>query len=380
MMIYFDNAATSWPKPAETKEEMLRVMERYGANPGRGGYTFAKETSAYMEGARKEIADFLGVIPSRHLIFTGGNTESANLVLKSFLRPGDHAVYTSMEHNAVLRPLKWMEYRGVSLTMAPFSSEKAEFLSLLEKSIQKNTRLFVVNHGSNVFGALSPLAEIIELGKKYNIAVFADMAQTAGFLDFPVSVEGLDFAAFAGHKSLLGYGGIGLLYIRDPKTVFPLLHGGTGSMSHLTNQPSVVPSGFEAGTRNLVGIGSLLGGVRYLKKRGLSSVREHEMACYRRFRRGLRSLSHIDLYGADAEEHLPVISFNVKDMSPGEVALTLDKKAGICGRAGLHCAPLAHKTIGTLKRGTVRFSFGPFNTYDEVDEALNVLETIKIRT
>ena len=378
-MIYFDNAATSWPKPEETRSEMLRVMERFGANPGRGAYAFAKETSAYMESARKEIADFLGVIPHRHLIFTGGNTESANVVIKSCLSPGDHAVCTSMEHNAVYRPLKWMERRGVALTVVPYSPKKETFLSALESSLKKNTRLIAVNHGSNVFGAVTPLGDIIDLGKKYNIPVFADMAQTAGYLDFPVSVEGLDFAAFAGHKSLLGYGGVGLLYIRNPKNLSPLLHGGTGSMSHLSDQPPVLPSGFEAGTRNLAGIGSLLGGIRYLKKRGLDSIREHEMKCFHRFRQGLMSLSQVELCDFDVPEHLPVISFNIKDMFPGEVATALDKKAGICIRAGLHCAPLAHQTMGTLDRGTVRFSFGPFNTEEEVDLALNILNDIKSR-
>lgn len=375
-MIYFDNAATSWPKPSETKEEMRRVMENFGANPGRGAYTFAKETLAYMEEARAEIADFLGVIPPRHLIFTSGNTESANFVLKTCLHQGDHVIYTSLEHNAVLRPLKFMEKQGVSLTMVPFSPDKDAFLSHLEGAIQNNTRLIAVNHGSNVFGAVLPLREIIDMAKQNRLLIFTDMAQTAGFLDFPVSIEGLDFAAFAGHKSLMGYGGIGLLYIRDPKTLSPFIHGGTGSMSHLTNQPSILPAGFEAGTRNLAGIGSLLGGVRFLKRRGLPRIREHERLCYRRFKEGLKRLSHIEVYDFESDDHLPVISFNVKDMFPGEVALALDKKAGICGRAGLHCAPLAHQTIGTLNRGTIRFSFGPFNTAEEIDKALNVLDTI----
>ena len=376
-MIYFDNAATSWPKPPETKKEMLRAAERYGANPGRGGYSFAKETSAYMESARKEIADFLGVIPSRHLVFTSGNTESANIVIKSCLKPGDHALCTSMEHNAVYRPLKEMEKRGVELTEVPYSSDQEIFLGSIEEALRKNTRLIAINHGSNVFGALNPLSEITATAKKYGIPVFADMAQTAGFLDFQSSVEGLDFAAYAGHKGLLGYGGVGLLYIRDPQTVSPLLHGGTGSLSRLTNQPSILPSGFEAGTRNLIGIGALLGGVRYLKKRGLASVREHEMNCYQRFREGLRALPHIETYEADLREHLPVISFNVKDLSPAAVASALDQKGGICSRAGLHCAPAAHRVIGTEQRGTIRFSFGPFNTAEEVDFALNVLDGLR---
>lgn len=247
----------------------------------------------------------------------------------------------------------------------------------MEQAIQKNTRLIVVNHGSNVIGSVAPLAEIITLAKKYNIRVFADMAQTAGFYDFPVAAEGLDFAAFAGHKGLLGYGGIGLLYIRESKNIFPLIHGGTGKLSYLVNQPSLLPSGFEAGTRNIAGVASLLGGIRYLKKRGLYDIRDHEMKCCERFRKGLCSFAHVDVYGFDNRENLPVVSLNIKDMPPGQVALTLDKKAGICVRSGLHCAPLAHEAIGTLNRGTVRFSFGPFNTEAEVDEALNILDLLR---
>lgn len=376
-MIYFDNAATSWPKPPETKNEIIRVMESYGANPGRGAYPFAKDTLDYMEGARAEIANFLEIKPADHLIFTGGNTESANVVLRSLLETGDHLVYTSLEHNATGRPIHLLEKQGIQTTMIPISGDEEKDLIAIEKSIRKNTKLFVINHGSNVLGYLEPLEKIIALAKRYNILVFADMAQTAGIIPFFAAASGIDFIAYAGHKSLLGYGGIGLLYIREPQRLKPFIYGGTGTLSHLIDQPSIVPTGFEAGTRNLIGIGSLLGGIRYIKKRSIEDICNHELALTDKFLKGLKELPHIRVYLLNSKTELPVVSLNIKNMDPGKVALALAEKKDICVRAGLHCAPFAHDTIGTKAYGTVRFSFGPFNKKEEVDEALNVLESIK---
>lgn len=377
-MIYFDNAATSYPKPEEVQAEVINVMKHFGANPGRGGYAFAKETSQYMDSARKEIADFLAVSPYKNLLFTSGATEGANVVLKSCLKRGDHLIYTGAEHNATGRPVKWLESAEIEVSKVPLSGERETDLRAFEGLIRNNTRLFVVNHGSNVFGYIQPLLKIIALAKRYGILVFADMAQTAGFLDFDVAASGLDFACFAGHKSLMGYGGIGLLYVRDPSLIRPLIHGGTGSMSRLLNQPAVLPSGFEAGTRNLIGVGSLLGGVRYLKKQTLAAVREHERSLTKRFLAGLRELPQVMIYEVGEEKaRLPVVSLNIRDYAPGDVAGLLEEKANICVRAGLHCAPLAHETIGTSAAGTVRFSFGAFNSEAEVDAALSVLSTIK---
>lgn len=377
-MLYFDNAGTSFPKPAETKAEVIHVMEHYGANPGRGGYAFAKETSRYMSDARKEIADFLGVTPFKHLIFTSGATEGMNIVLKSCLKRGEHLLYTGAEHNATTRPVKWLESVGIEATKVPVSGNKINDLKTFEGSIRENTRLIVVNHGSNIFGYIQPLDEIIALAKKYDLLVLADMAQTAGFLNLKIAASGIDFAAFAGHKSLMGYGGIGALYIREPFRISPLIHGGTGNMSHLLNQPPIMPTGFEAGTRNVVGIGSLLGGVRFLKSHGVDHIREHEASLTAYFLEGLKNLSHITVYGfPEIKERLPVVSLNVGDLAPEKVAEMLDQKAQICVRAGLHCSPAAHETMGTLNRGTVRFSFGAFNTKEEIDTALNVLETMK---
>ena len=374
-MIYFDNAATSWPKPCETKSEVLNVMERYGANPGRGAYPFAKETAAYMESARRELADFLGVTPE-HLIFTSGNTESANLVLKSALRPGEHLIYTSLEHNAVRRAAHYLAKNGAEITMVS-GGDAETLLRETENAIRENTRLIAVNHGSNVTGAVQPLAEAAKLGAKHGIPVFGDLAQTAGVLDFSPEKAGLAFAAYAGHKSLLGYGGVGALYVRDPLSLRPLLHGGTGILSYLKDQPRIVPGGFEAGTRNLLGVGSLLGGVRYIKKRSMAKIREHETELAEFFAGELKKMPHIRVYRREGTFSLPVVSLNVAGMSGDQVASYLARKGDICVRAGLHCAPDAHAALGTEHWGTVRFSFGPFNTIAEAEEGLRLLKALK---
>lgn len=296
--------------------------------------------------------------------------------MRSLLKPGDHLIYTSLEHNATGRPIHLLEKQGVTATMISISGEEENDLIVMEKAIKKNTKLFVINHGSNVLGYLEPLEKIVALAKQYNILVFADMAQTAGIIPFPAAASGVDFIAYAGHKSLLGYGGIGVLYIREPQRLKPLIYGGTGTLSHLIDQPSIVPTGFEAGTRNLIGIGSLLGGIRYIKCRGIECICDHELILTNRFLKGLKELSHIRVYRLGLKTELPVVSLNVKNMDPGKTALTLAEKKEICVRAGLHCAPFAHETIGTKSYGTVRFSFGPFNREEEIDEALNVLESI----
>ena len=376
-MIYFDNAATSWPKPMETKKEVWNVMEHYGANPGRGAYLPAKKASEYMEQSRKEIAEFLGISKPEHLIFTGGDTESSNVVLKGSIKAGDHVIFSSLEHNATLRPLKAMEKRGVQLSLWKISGRTEEDLEKLESLIRNNTKMIVACHGSNVTGTLQHLKKIVSLAKNYGIMVFADMAQTAGILNTSVEEIGVDFASYAGHKSLLGYGGIGLLYIKDPEFAEPLIHGGTGFMSHLLNQPKILPSGFEAGTRNMLGIGSLRGGICYIRKRGMKTIWEHEQMLTDHFRKELKFLTQVRVYDPVSEERLPVVSLNVADYAPDDVASYLSEQGEVCVRSGLHCAPEAHEEIGTLDRGTVRFSFGPFNTVSEVDRACDLLESIK---
>ena len=376
-IIYFDNAATSWPKPPETKEEVFKAMERFGANPGRGSYRFAMDTKEYLESARKEIAEFLGVYPHENLIFTAGNTMSSNIVINHYKNEPGNVLYTGAEHNSIIRSVKTAETAENKTISIDILKNTKDGLKRFERESEGKVKLAVVNHGSNVLGAIQPLAEVIKIANRKNIPILGDMAQTAGLIPFSPTEAGLDFASYAGHKSLLGYGGIGCLYVRNPQQLKPLIYGGTGTLSHVAEQFSVAPSGFEAGTVNILGVASLLGGIRYIKKIGMNKIREHELGLTEYFLKGLKEIPRIKVYHFSDLPQLPVVSLNVEGKMPGEVALYLEKQAGICVRAGLHCAPDAHKTVGTLAKGTVRFSFGHFNTYAEIDTALNVLERMR---
>lgn len=375
-MIYFDNAATSWPKPSETKEEVFKALERFGANPGRGSYGFAKKTKAYLEDARKEIAEFLGIYPYENLIFTSGNTMSSNIVVNHYKKRKGNVLYTAAEHNSIIRSVKSAESAESGSTNIDLCKNTNKGLKAFESESEENVKLIAVNHASNVFGAIQPIEKVIKLANYKKIPILGDLAQTAGIITFSPTKEGLDFASYAGHKSLLGYGGIGCLYVRNPEQLNPLIYGGTGTFSHIAEQFSVSPSGFEAGTVNMIGIASMLGGIRYIKKKGINKIREHELNLTEYFIKGLKRIPKAVVYEFRALPRVPVVSLNIENRMPGEVAMILEKKANICVRAGLHCAPDAHRTIGTLAKGTVRFSFGPFNTISEIDTALSVLADI----
>ncbi len=376
-MIYFDNAATSFPKPAAIREEMLRVCKHYGGNPGRGDYGLSRDTSRYLFEARKAAAAFFGVPRAGHIVFTLNATEAANVALKGVLRPGMHVVHSPVEHNALWRPLKALEKAGVSVAMAAGGETEAAYLASWEAAIQKNTRLFVVNHGSNVTGEIQPLEKLAALAHRHRILVLADMAQTAGFLPIDLIAMDVDLAAFAGHKGLLGPGGVGLLYVREDGLVAPLKEGGTGSHSQSPEQPPILPEALETGTPNMVGIGGLRAGLQWIEKWGLTPLREHETMLTNRFLEGLKRIPNLSVYGPrPGQPRVPLVSLNVKDMPCQEVSAYLERKGKIAVRSGLHCCPLAHRQIGTLQRGTVRFSFGPQNKKGEVDLALHLLEAL----
>ena len=377
-MIYFDHAATSYPKPPEVLKEASKVLQYFAGNPGRGDYSLAKNSGRYLYQARKTVAAFLGIKPSANLIFTDGCTASANTVLKGFLRSGDHVVISSMEHNANWRPLKALESRGISLTKVNLLGEVKSAVSRLENALTPSTRLFVTVHGSNVSGDLLPLEELTQCAHRYGVKVYCDMAQTAGFLPLDLATLGVDFAAFAGHKSLLGPGGVGMLYVREAKSLVPFKHGGTGMHSESPNMPDFLPDRLESGTPNLMGIGGLIGGIQYIQNRGIDDINRQEIALTERFLTGLETMDHITIYGPGrGMPRVPVVSINVGNLSPQKTSEFLEEKAEIAVRSGLHCSPLAHETLGTLGRGTVRFSFGYHNTEEEVDTALDVLDHMR---
>lgn len=373
-MIYFDNAATSYPKPPCVYKEMENAMENYGGNPGRGGYPLAHKTSKYLYQCRRDISQFLGASRATQIIFTLNATEAANTVLRGYLHQGDEVVYFSTEHNANFRPLKSLELKGIKVTRVNVLDDDEKTIYGLLRALTPKTRLVVACYGSNVSGKILPLAKIIRAAHCLGVRVYSDMAQTAGFLPLDLTALDIDFAAFAGHKSLLGPPGTGLLYVKDEGLLEPLKTGGTGSQSQSPYQPINYPDALESGTLNLPGIGGLTAGIRYLQEYGEEKIFNHEAELTRFFLKSLKPMKNIQVYGPDYDQlRLPVVSLNVKDRSPEEVGNVLYKEGEIAVRTGLHCAPEAHRTIGSYPGGTVRFSFGPFNTKAQVGTALDIL-------
>ncbi|MCE5282080.1 MAG: aminotransferase class V-fold PLP-dependent enzyme [Deltaproteobacteria bacterium] len=374
--LYFDNAATSWPKPEATSAAMERFLRESGGSPGRSGHRLSIAAGRTVLEAREAMAALIGADDPLRIVFTKNATEALNIALRGFLRPGDHVITSSMEHNSVMRPLRQLEADGVALSVLPCSGRGELDPGTIQPAIQSRTRMMVLTHASNVTGTILPIAEAARIAHDHGIAVCIDAAQTAGALPIHVKEQGIDLLAFTGHKSLFGPPGTGGLYIASglEEQLRPLMAGGTGSRSEFEAQPTFLPDKFEAGTPNSVGLAGLGAGVSWLLARGVETVRAHETALTARFIEGLREIPGITLYGPeDPSLKTAIVSFNIAGLEPSEAALELDERFDILSRPGLHCAPAAHRTIGTFPRGTVRFGFGPFNTPDQIDRALEAL-------
>ena len=377
--VYFDNAATSWPKPAVMMRAMERFNDSIGANPGRSGHRLSIDAARVLFDARERVAELLGAADPLEIVFTKNGTEALNLALQGLLAPGDHLVTTSLEHNSVMRPLRALERRGVELTIVPGNAAGELAPADLIKALRKDTRAIVLTHASNVTGTLLPLSEIAGEAKARGIALCVDAAQTAGSIPLDVQALGVDLLAFSGHKSLLGPQGTGGLFVSREieRELSPLLQGGTGSRSEFEEQPDFLPDKLEAGTPNTIGLAGLGASVGYLLERGVAEIRGVEQRLTQLFLDGARSLAGLTVHGnPDAARRTAVVSFNLAGRSPSEVAYALDQRFGILSRPGLHCAPAAHRTLGTFPQGTVRFSFGPNNTADEIARALAALDTL----
>nr|WP_231684488.1 aminotransferase class V-fold PLP-dependent enzyme [Phosphitispora fastidiosa] len=376
-MIYLDNAATTWPKPEQTVASIADCIRNNGANPGRGGHKMSLAAGRLIYNARELLAKLFNVDNPSRIIFTGNATESLNLVLKGILKPGNHVITSSMEHNAVARPLHFLKGQGVEVSEIECSPAGIMDPGDVEKAIRKNTTAIVVLHASNVNGVIMPVERLGEIAANHGIKFILDAAQTAGLLDIDVERLHLDALAFTGHKGLYGPQGTGGLFIREGLEVIPLLQGGTGSKSESLEQPPDLPDRFESGTPNTPGIAGLAEGVRVVTEKGLGEIRKHENMLLRRFLDGLEQLKQIQIYGpGNPMLQVPVVSINVKDQDSSEIAFILDKVFNIACRSGLHCSPQAHKTIGTLNQGAVRFSFSMYNTIEDVDKTLHALEGI----
>ncbi len=379
-MIYLDNAATSWPKPPEVVKAVTGFLEHAGGNPGRSGHRLSIAAGRLVYDAREAVAQLFNAADPLRVIFTQNATQAINLVLRGWLRPGDRVVTTGIEHNAVMRPLRALEKAGVALVVVPCDSEGLLNLSEFRRTLASGASLVVVNHASNVTGTLCPLADVAEMVHRSGARLLVDAAQTAGSVPIDTSVLRIDFLAFTGHKGLLGPPGTGGLLLGDGVDVArlePLMRGGTGSRSESEEQPEDLPDKFESGTPNGAGIAGLNAGVRYLMRHGLSMIRAHEVDLTRRLMAGLAAIPGVTVYGpADPDKRTAVVSLTIANRQVSEIGLRLDEEFGTLCRVGLHCAPAAHRTIGTFPTGTIRLAPGIFTTLADMDFTVRAIEQL----
>jgi len=381
-IIYFDNAATSWPKPPEVHAAMQKYLKKIGANPGRSGHRLSVEAARIIFDTREKLVQLFNVDDPLQIVMTKNATEALNIAILGLLKPGDHVITSSMEHNSAMRPLRAMEHRGVNLTVITCDQDGLIDPVKVSAAIQENTKAIFVTHASNVTGTVMPVADIGRIARKHALVFCVDAAQTAGCCPIDVKEMNIDLLAFTGHKSLFGPSGTGGLYIREglEKRIEPLCVGGTGSRSESEEQPDFMPDRYEAGTPNTVGIAGLQAGVDFVLSEGVDQINSREEELVKTFMEGIKGLAGVTLYGqTDTHKRTPVVSFNIAGMDPAAVALELDERFKIMARSGIHCAPSAHKTIGTYPQGTVRFSFSYFNTQEQIAKAIDAIRKISRR-
>ena len=372
--IYLDNACTTFPKAPTVANAMANYITNRGININRGSYTLAYDVEDIIYTARERLHRLFNGYDPSHVIFTQNVTMSLNMVIKGLLKPGDHVLVSSMEHNAVMRPLTQMLADGITFDVIPYDTTGSIDLPAVQNLIQP-----IINHASNVCGTVQPVAEIGDICKRHNLHFVVDSAQTAGTLPIDVKASHIDALCFTGHKGLLGPQGIGgIVLTKDmANRLTPLIAGGTGSFSHLETMPTTMPDAFEAGTLNLPGIIGLNEGLSFIESQGIESIHNHEMALTKTFLEGLQAIKGIHIIGKqDTRDRTAVVSITVDNMDPAAIAYELESTHHIMTRVGLHCAPRAHKTLGTYPEGTVRFSFGYANTREDVAKALSALRII----
>ncbi|MEQ8152360.1 MAG: aminotransferase class V-fold PLP-dependent enzyme [Smithellaceae bacterium] len=378
-MIYFDNAATSWPKPPETIAAMQNYLQNIGGSPGRSGHRLSIEAARIIFAAREKLAELFNIPDPLRIVLTKNATEALNIAIFGLLKPGDHVITSGMEHNSVMRPLRLMEARGIRITVIPCDKTGLLDPAQIAGAIEKNTKAIFITHASNVTGTVLPVADIGRIARDHDLVLCVDAAQTAGSYPIDVLDMNIDLLAFTGHKSLLGPSGTGGLYIREglEKNITPLCVGGTGSRSEMEAQPDFMPDRYEAGTPNTAGFAGLRAGVEFVLSRGLDEIKSKEENLTKVFIEGIGNLPGITLYGqTSVDQRIPVVSFNIDGMDPAAVAWEIDERFKIMSRSGLQCAPAAHKTIGTYPVGTVRFSFSYFNTEEQIIQSIEALEQI----
>jgi cysteine desulfurase family protein len=375
MTVYLDNAATSFPKPRAVIEAAGRVLEGVGASPGRGAHRHAAEAMSVVSDCRKKAAAILGVKDPDRVVFTKNATESINVVLKGWLRPGDRVLYSAMEHNSVARPLIKLASSGVNIEMIPCSPGGVLDLGALMQMLRDEARLVVLVHVSNVNGALMPVEEAVEACARAKVPLLLDAAQSAGVQPINADELRIGMLACSGHKGLLGPAGTGILYVRPDLDVPSLIEGGTGSRSEELEQPEFCPDRYESGTPNLPGLAGLREGIGYILETGMNCIRNHEIGLANYLENELWQIRRVRVFEPERRGS-GTVSFVVEGMNPADTGAILDQAFDIAVRTGLHCAPLAHKTLGTFPAGTVRVSPGFSTNIEHIEYFLNGLRWI----
>lgn len=377
MTIYLDNAASSCPKPAAVVEAVGECLMKHCANPGRGAHKTAVAAARIIHRARGRAADFLGVKNSANVIFTQNATDALNLAMYGLLSGGDHVVTSTVEHNAVARPLKALGHTGVEISLV-----KPDSAGLLDPddiiaALRPNTRLAVLTHASNITGAVQPVDKIGQALRDRGVPLLVDAAQSAGTVPLDMETIPVDMLACTGHKGLMGPQGIGLLYVSPDIELRSVRQGGTGTHSQEEQDALGRPDRYECGTLNTPGIAGLDAGIGFLEEQGIMELAGHKAELTDRLHRGLLSIDTVKTYGPPpGEPRAPLVAFNVGELPSSETARILDRRYDIASRSGLHCAPGAHKVMGTLASGAVRLSIGPFNTEADIVAALDAVAEI----
>jgi cysteine desulfurase family protein len=377
--IYLDNAASSFPKPDPVPAAVYDFMKNNGSNISRGSYASAYDSEELVYNCRQKLCEMFHAPDAKNVIFTSGTTASLNMALKGLLHPGDHVLVSAMEHNAVMRPLVQLEKQGVSFARIPCSRTGELFTGALRSMTKEPTRAICMTHASNVCGTLLPIQEVGHFCRKHGIYFIVDAAQTAGLIPIDMEEMCIDALCFSAHKEMMGPQGVGALIVTDAlaQELTPLISGGTGSVSHKEELPDFLPDMLEAGTLNLPGIAGWYAALEFLQTTGQEQILAHELSLVEQFLQGIEKLPNVRPVGlSDITKRTGVVSVQILGQDPADVAAALDTNYGIAVRVGLHCAPNAHKTLGTYPDGTIRFSFGYFNTRWDVDATVAALAAL----
>lgn len=377
--IYFDNGSTSWPKAPGVAEAMSELLMKGAFNINRGNYEGAYEVEGIVLDTREQLARLFHAEDSRRVLFSPGITYSLNTFIKGFLKSGDHVIVTGIEHNAVMRPLRQMEKSGVTYDVARTDTEGVVLPEDIEALVRPDTRAVIVSHASNVCGTVVPIEEIGEICRRRHIFFVADTAQSAGTLEVDMEKCGIDFLTFTGHKGLLGPQGIGGFLISEAldSVMEPFVAGGTGSQSDSFDMPEKLPDKYESGTMNLPGIIGLHAALSYIEETGLAQIHQRKMLLTEYFIERVKELKGIRIVGKQGTEgRTAVVSLDFENVDNALAAFTLESEYGIMTRVGLHCAPLAHKSLHTYPQGTVRFAFSTANTKEEIDICVEGLQRL----